>query len=313
MKLGRLLFVAAAFASNGCSLSRIASGALADRLAASSDLYTSDPDPAFVEAAVPFGLKTMEAVLEDHPRHTGLLVALTSGFASYGYAFVEQEAHRIEPEDFEVARACVRAPTGCTSEAFVMGSEAWTPASRTPRSSREGELQEALAEFEEKDVPLLYWTAAAWGLAIAASGIEPEDIADFPLVEALAARALELDEDWNRGATHDLLMVLQASKPGGDLSSAQQHFERAIAFNGGQRAGTFVSYAETVAVKRQNGPLFVELLNKALAIDVDVLPEERLPNVINQRRARRLLTRTEDLFIEDPLADRDGEAVSLNR
>jgi hypothetical protein len=50
-------------------------------------------------------------------------------------------------------------------------------------------------------------------------------------------------------------------------------------------------------VKEQNAKEFRELLEKALAIDVDRRPEDRLANVIMQRRARRLLARIEDLFL----------------
>jgi hypothetical protein len=60
-----------------------------------------------------------------------------------------------------------------------------------------------------------------------------------------------------------------------------------------------VSYAESVCVKTQNGPKFLAAINEALAIDVDAHVDDRLANVIMQRRARRLLASAEDLFVED--------------
>ena len=52
-------------------------------------------------------------------------------------------------------------------------------------------------------------------------------------------------------------------------------------------------------VKEQNAKEFHELLNKALAIDVNDSPEDRLANVLMQRRAAWLLKMSGDLFLED--------------
>ena len=63
-------------------------------------------------------------------------------------------------------------------------------------------------------------------------------------------------------------------------------------------AGPLVAYAETVCVKKQNKQEFESLLKKALAIDPDADPENRLLNLVMQRRARWLLNRTDELFVE---------------
>jgi len=48
-------------------------------------------------------------------------------------------------------------------------------------------------------VPLLYWTAMGWAGAMSLKVNDSEVSADQPLVEALARRALELDEGWGSG------------------------------------------------------------------------------------------------------------------
>jgi hypothetical protein len=61
------------------------------------------------------------------------------------------------------------------------------------------------------------------------------------------------------------------------------------------------------------------LLNKALAIDVDAHPENRLSNMVMQRRARWLLARKDDLILPplEPLdipsdtADKTSSATPL--
>jgi tetratricopeptide (TPR) repeat protein len=304
-----LLLLALASASSACSISRLATGALADSLAESGSVYMSDEDPELVEEAIPFGLKTMESVLAEHPEHHGLLVALASGFTSYAYGFVEMDAFALEPVDVDASEALLNRAAKLYFRARDYGMRALA----VEVDDFETRLREApeatLAELEVEHIEALYWTAAAWGLGIAAAGLDPELVADFPLVEAMAARALELDEDWDRGALHDFFVVLESESPGGSLDEAEEHFERALELNDGHRAGTYVSMAENVCVRRQNGEKFVELLNNALAVDVDVLPEERVVNIINQRRAKLLLERSGDLFIDDPLTDEEDAAL----
>lgn len=290
-------------ATSACSISRMATGALADSLAESGSVYMSDEDPELVEEAIPFGLKTMESVLAEHPEHRGLLVALASGFTSYAYGFVEMDAFALEPVDLDASEALLARAAKLYFRARDYGVRALAVEVDDFATRLRADPEATLAELDVEHVEALYWTAAAWGLGIAAGGLDPELVADFPLVEAMVARAIELDEDWDHGALHDFLVVLESESPSGDLDEAEAHFRRALELNEGHRAGTYVSMAENVCVKRQNGEKFVDLLNMALAVDVDVLPEERVVNIINQRRAKLLLERSGDLFIDDPLAD----------
>ena len=54
---------------NGCSIRQTAVNKLGDALAESGANFASDDDPELVGQAVPFGLKTMEGLLEEAPRH----------------------------------------------------------------------------------------------------------------------------------------------------------------------------------------------------------------------------------------------------
>jgi hypothetical protein len=65
-----------------------------DALASGRSTYESDDDPELVASAVPFGLKLMESLLAESPKHPGLLLAASSGFTEYAYAFVGQQADR---------------------------------------------------------------------------------------------------------------------------------------------------------------------------------------------------------------------------
>jgi predicted anti-sigma-YlaC factor YlaD len=58
-----------------------------------------------------------------------------------------------------------------------------------------------------------------------------------------------------------------------------------------------VSFAEAVCVQKQDLPQFESLLHRALAINPDAKPDWRLVNLIMQRRAKWLLSRTDELFL----------------
>jgi len=53
-----------------------------------------------------------------------------------------------------------------------------------------------------------------------------------------------------------------------------------------------------VSVSVQDRAEFTKLLEQALAVDVERAPEFRLANILAQRRARWLLGRADELFIE---------------
>jgi predicted anti-sigma-YlaC factor YlaD len=56
--------------------------------------------------------------------------------------------------------------------------------------------------------------------------------------------------------------------------------------------------AEAVAIREQKLTEFRFLLNAALKVDPDKVPEMRLANTVAQRRARWLETRIPDLFLQ---------------
>jgi hypothetical protein len=83
----------------GCSIRRTAVNKFGDALAGSSTNFAADEDLELVGDAIPFGLKTMEGLLEEAPRHRGLLAACTSGFVQYAYGWVQMEADIVEAKD----------------------------------------------------------------------------------------------------------------------------------------------------------------------------------------------------------------------
>jgi len=288
--------------ASGCASPRkMAINMVGDALAGTGTTFAADPDPELVKEAVPFGLKLMEALLAETPEHKELLLAATSGFTQYAYAFVQPEADKIEDEDFDAAEAIRDRARKLYLRARDYGLRSLEVRHEDMTGLLLTDPDAAVAMADKKDVPNLYWTAAAWGAAISLGLDDPELIADMPSVEAMIDRALELDEAYEAGAIHTFLVSYEMIRQGAEgepAERARKHYNRAIELSGGQQAGPYVALAEAVSVETQNKKEFNELLEKALEVDVDARPEWRLLNIIMQRRAEWLLGRTEDLFLE---------------
>lgn len=283
-----------------CSLKRLAVNKMGDALAGSGSTFASDDNPDLIRGATPFSLKLMESLLEESPRHRGLLLAAARGFTQYAYAFTEMDADEMENTDFKHALALRMDASRLYLRARNYGLRGLV----TTHEGFLGELyqdpEKAVLELTAEDVPLMYWTAASWGKAISLSKDRPELVADLPQVEALIYRALELDEDFDHGAIHVFLIALESSKPGKAEEKQKllyHHFQRAVELSNGMLAAPMVSMAENVSIATQNRKEFSDFLNRALAIDADTVSEWRLSNLIMQRRAAWLLSRVDDLFL----------------
>lgn len=297
------VLLALALMWTGCSVQHLAVRTFANALAGGTDVYASDDDPELVGAALPFGLKTMEGLLARDPQNPALLLAAASGFTQYAYAYVQQEADFVEGSDLARAtelRARARRLYLRALGYGWRGLEVGAPGLRARLQADPGAAEQALAGLGKDQVPLLYWTAAAWAAAIALAKDEAELSADLTVVEAMMRRALALDETYGQGAIHDFFLVYEGSRlsVGGSAERAREHFARAMAIAHNQRAAPLVSLAETVAVAAQDRAEFERLLSQALAIDADAVPAQRLANLISQRRARWLLARADELFIQ---------------
>jgi predicted anti-sigma-YlaC factor YlaD len=287
-------------AGTGCSFKRLAVNKLGNALAGTGTTFAADDDPELVKAALPFSLKLMEGLLAENPRHPGLLFAAASGFTQYSYAFVQQDAEELEDKDLAASSAMKERARRLYLRARNYGLRGLALEHPGLQKALAHDPKQAVRAMTLKDVPLLYWTAAAWGGAISLGKDQPEMVAELPVVEALMDRALELNETFNAGAIHTFMITYEMNRPAGAgqaAARARKHFDRAMALSRGQLAGPLVSLAEAVCVQQQDARQFKALLDRALDINADAKPEWRLENLVMQRRARWLLSRTDQLFL----------------
>jgi predicted anti-sigma-YlaC factor YlaD len=282
-----------------CSPKRYALNQVADAISATgeSSAFARDDDPELVRDAVPFALKTMESLSDRLDGHVGLRLGMARGFTQYAYAFIQQPAElgapaaELQSSMLRARRLYLRARDygleGLKLARGVTATDLRTPA--------------GVERLQKEDVPLVYWTLAPWAAAIAANKRDMELIGDVPLVAALLDRVLQLDETYDQGTLHEFAITFDPARPEGTTPEKQkQHFVRARELAEGERISPLVTYAESVSGPGQNKREYLALLREAAAFDVDQpkARNNRLANVLAQRRARYLLAHVDDVFTD---------------
>jgi len=206
-KIVWLMMAGLAVIGSGCSVRRMAVNKVGDALAGGGTTFASDDDPELVKAAVPFSLKLMESLLNENPRHEGLLLAAASGFTQYGYAFVQQDADELEDKDLAAAEEMRGRARRLYLRARNYGLRGLEVRHKGFEKALRSDPKQAVRAAAVKDVPLLYWTALSWAGAVSLSKDNPDLIAEMPIVEALMDRALGLDEAFGDGAIHTYLIT----------------------------------------------------------------------------------------------------------
>jgi hypothetical protein len=224
-----ILGALALLAFPGCSIKKIAINSLGNALASGGSTYAEDDDPDLVREAVPFGLKTIEGLLAESPRHRGLLLAAASGFTQYGYAFIQQEATHREPRPGwpALGTAAASITSGRSGQTPGLG---WLPSRRPP------------AKGPRKPFPapanatsLLYWTGLAWA--------QPSPSQDSELTADQYVGGHHAPRSRPRRGTSRLIRLLHRLRGGRQPPPAdrwKRRLERALFFaRGGRRLVTY--------------------------------------------------------------------------
>jgi len=230
------------------------------------------------------------------------LITAASGFTQYSYVYVDFEALKIEQthprKAYELRqrakRLYLRGRNYALRSAELKQINFIAGLRHDPDST--------LSVFSKQDIPTLYWLSLSWAAAIASDKTDMDMVADLNLIEPIIRRCLELDEGFDQGALHEFMISYQGERSilqGGGTIQARQHYARSLELSGNTRISPLVSLAESVSVGEQNHEEFEYLLRLALDFNVDSHVQTRLANLVAQRRARLLLSRTDTLFLED--------------
>ncbi len=263
--------------------------------------FTGDDDPELIRDALPFALKMYESLLEQAPENRELLLTTGSGFVMYANAFVHTPADMLPDMEFELQEEMLMRARRLylRGRDYVLRSLdlKYPGFSESVQNDR---MDQALEPTTIEDVPNLFWAGAGWMGAISASRFDIALMLDVPKAISLMDRALELDESWGDGSIHEFFLSYYGSMPasmGGSEEKARYHFRKTLEFSQGMKASPYVALASSVCVNNQDASEYRQLLDAALAIDPDSSIENRLSNILSQRKARWLLDHIEDYFL----------------
>ena len=235
---------------------------------------------------------------DQNPKNFQLLFDATSELTMYSYAFLMEKADRESVLDYYQGKILYK----IAQENFIQAKKYGLRGLklRYPEiDSVIGITNPKAIIFTKEDVPILYWTAAAWGGAISASKGDLAFIVELPKVGWILERAIEVDSDWNKGALYSAMISYSMKRTDQTRDSeklARMFFEMAINASNGNNCSPYVSLAELVSVKNQDKKEFEYLLQKALAVDINNDPDFTLSNTLAQSRAKWLIEQTESLF-----------------
>ncbi|MFP4484235.1 MAG: TRAP transporter TatT component family protein [Spirochaetaceae bacterium] len=295
--------VVLALALSGCSINRLAVRVASNALTGTGEanVFMTDNDPELIAEALPFALKLYDTLLQQDPENDELLLSTGSAYVSYANAFLQTPANQLPPGEFERKERMLERAKNLYLRGRAMTLKALEV--RHPgfmENLENGDFAAITSQTTREDVPYLYWSAAGW---MGAFSTDPFDL-DLGLsikgAASLMDRAYELNPTFDEGAIHEFYISYYASLPaglGGDRAKAREHFERAEEIADGKKASPYVSLATAVSIPEQNVSEFRDLMNKALAIDVELYPEYRLINTIKQREAAWYLDSIERFFV----------------
>ena len=291
-----------------CSISTLVANALTGE--STSTVFTGDTDPELVGDALPFAIKMYEALLDSAPKHQGLILTTGSLYIMYANAFVQGPAEMLPLEDYEEkstrlerAKKLYLKGVGILERGInnkypgMLGE--WGPGDNPA-------FTQGVAKMKKEDIPLFYWYAGGTLSAYALNAFDISLGLRVPQLTAMMKKAYELDENYNSGTLDEFFLLLYGALPdgmGGDTEQALIHYQKALEKSKGLSAGPYVSYAQTIAVKDQDYKAFKENLDAALSIDAAADPSNTLVNTINQRKARYLLEKAPDLFLDFEFED----------
>tara|TARA_Y100001936_G_scaffold35284_1_gene33311 strand:+ start:903 stop:1802 length:900 start_codon:yes stop_codon:yes gene_type:complete len=153
--------------------------------------------------------------------------------------------------------------------------------------------------FEKEDIDYIYWLSGSLAGSIQASQGDPQYLIDLPNIKWLLEGAIEIDPDWQKGTLSAAMMSVYLNDLSGDKNAqktALSYFYLAEKQSNGLNASIYVTLAENYAVSKQDKELFIELLDKAINIDINKDKSFKQSNKLSQSRAKWLKSRVDDLF-----------------
>jgi hypothetical protein len=247
-----------------------------------------ESDLQLAEQSIPANITLLEALYRAKDKNDDhLALLLTEAYTGYALGFVEDT-------DPERAKALYKRASEYGLTVLRKNKRFASAFDDDPEQFKAG-----VAAFSQDDVPIIFWTANAWGNLVKLSIADPSVLGDLHKVNALMEFVLQNEERFYYGSAHLYFGMMFATTPkslGGKPDSAKVHFDKCLAIGERRFLLPYVYMAQSYAVQVQDKALFESSLKTVEEASLDILPEQRLVNAIAKRKAKALLAKEDDLF-----------------
>ena len=217
----------------------------------------------------------------------------------YGFGIIMEQASRLIDEDYSKAMAKYEQANKIFSEARDSGISIM---SQKYPSFNKWLNKETSIDFNADDMNDIYWLAASIGGCISSSRGDPFELINLPNVGRLLRTGIDIDSEWSNGSFYSAMMSFTTTRS--DLNetmlrdSVDFYFNKAIFYSNGKDAGPYLTYAESIHKPFQERKNFVDKLNYVINMENKPSNEFELTNLLAKSRAKWLLARTDEYFLE---------------
>lgn len=166
------------------------------------------------------------------------------------------------------------------------------------RMVRSGEkITDAINTLGRDYVPAIYWTAANLGKWAKLSSVTTQ-LKLKAQITTMIERIQALAPDYFHGAIYRYWGAYYAVAPGfagGSMAKSKKNFKLAFE-QAPEYLGSFVLYAEAYATRQGDKKDFVRKLNYVLKREIEKNSDIRAENIIEKRKAKKMLDRMEQFF-----------------
>ena len=251
---------------------------------------------SIAEYAIPISFKSHEKKIKNDAFNSEVYLNASKSLTQYSYGILMEKADRLMYADYYTAREYYSE----SLDLFLTSKNYMIQALSLRHVDFESKMKtKAEVDFHVDDVPYLYWLSGSMAGSIQASQGDPEYLIDLNNIRWLLENAIAINPGWEKGSLYAAMMSVHLNDLSGDKDSerrALEYFELADRAAKGYNIGIYVTLAESFAVSKQDKAYFLELIDKALTIDISKDKDMKQANTLSKLRAMWLLTRVDDLF-----------------
>ena len=217
----------------------------------------------------------------------------------YGFGIIMEQASRLIDEDYSQEMAKYKQANKIFAEARDSGI---LIISKKYPNFKKWLNKEASIDFNADDMNDIYWLAASIGGCISSSRGNPFELINLPNVGRLLRTGIDINPEWENGSFYSAMISFTTTRS--DLNevmlrdSVDYYFDKAVLYSDGKDAGPYLTYAESIHKPFQERKNFVDKLNYVINMENKPNNEFELTNLLAKSRAKWLLARTDEYFLE---------------